>query len=176
MTRRCGEARPGPPGADGRPPTRGRDGRAPGRRAVALAALAVLATACQTPQWPVGGRLTSPYGLRMEGALPDMHRGVDIAAALGTPVRPLLPGRVRYAGPMEGYGHVVWVDHRDDLLTVYAHLSETSVADGQEVGMDTVIGLIGQSGTASGPHLHFEVWRWGREVDPVRLMGRPPSG
>ncbi len=129
---------------------------------------------CQTPQWPLGGRLTSPYGLRMEGALPDMHRGVDVAADVGTPVRPLLAGRVRFAGPMSGYGQVIWVDHNDDLLSVYAHLSDVSVAAGQEVDQNTVIGLSGQSGAATGPHLHFEVWRWGREVDPVALMGPPP--
>ncbi len=150
----------------------------PGRVGLgALAALAsVLAASCQTAQWPVSGPMTSPFGLRMEGAWPDMHRGVDIAAPVGTPVRPLLGGRVRFAGPMSGYGQVVWVDHRDDLLSVYAHLSEVSVAAGQDVDKDTVVGLVGATGVATGPHLHLEVWRWGREVDPVALMGRPPGG
>lgn len=150
---------------------------APSARRVAPSAVVVLLlAACATPQWPVDGPLSSPYGLRMMGGvLPDLHRGVDIATPVGTPVRPMLDGRVRFAGTMSGYGQVVWVDHSDDLLSVYAHLSEVAVTEGQEVSKATVIGRTGQSGTATGPHLHLEVWRWGREVDPVQLLGGPPS-
>jgi len=146
-----------------------------GRARTGWLALTLLASSCQTPQWPVRGVVTSPYGFRMEGMLPDVHRGLDVGVPVGTPVLPLLPGRVRFAGPMSGYGQVVWVDHRDDLLSVYAHLSEVSVAAGQDVDKDTVVGLVGATGVATGPHLHLEVWRWGREVDPVALMGRPPG-
>lgn len=146
------------------------------RRAAPSAVAVLLLAACATPQWPVDGPLSSPYGLRMMGSvLPDLHRGVDIAVPVGTPVRPMLDGRVRFAGTMSGYGQVVWIDHSDDLLSVYAHLSEVAVTEGQEVSKATVIGRTGQSGTATGPHLHLEVWRWGREVDPVQLLGGPPS-
>ncbi|MDE2806675.1 MAG: M23 family metallopeptidase [Gemmatimonadota bacterium] len=138
-----------------------------------IALLALFAISCQTPQWPVEGRLSSPYGMRMEGVRGDLHRGVDIAAPHGTPVRPVLSGRVRFAGTMSGYGQVIWIDHPDDVITVYAHLSEISVQAGQEVSKGTVIGLTGQSGNARGPHLHLEIWRWGREVDPVAMLGRP---
>ncbi len=141
-----------------------------------LAALmALVSMSCQTPQWPVQGALRSPYGVRMEGVVGDLHRGVDIAAAHGTPVRPVLSGRVRFAGTMSGYGRVIWLDHRDEVITVYGHLSEISVEVGQEVSKATVIGLTGQSGNAAGPHLHLEIWRWGREVDPVAMLGRPPG-
>ena len=133
----------------------------------------LMVQACQTPQWPVEGPIRSPYGLRMGGVLGDLHRGVDIAAPLGTPVRPLLNGRVRFAGTMSGYGQVVWIDHSDEVLSVYAHLSDIAVEAGQEVAKGTMIGRTGQSGNTSGPHLHLEVWRWGREVDPVQLLGRP---
>ena len=152
--------------------------RRPAARAVAALAVAgFLATACTTPQWPVEGPLRSPYGLRMMGGvLPDMHPGVDIAAPVGTPVRPLLDGRVRFAGTMSGYGQVVWIDHSDALMSIYAHLSEIAVTAGQEVSKATVIGSTGQSGNVTGPHLHLEVWRWGREVDPVQLLGGPPGG
>ena len=130
---------------------------------------------CQTPQWPVKGAIRSPFGLRGDGALGGLHRGIDLAAAVGTPVRPVLGGRVRSAGTVRGYGRVIWIEHGKDVLSVYAHLSEIAVREGQEVSKSTVIGRTGQSGNARGPHLHFEFWRWGREVDPVRVLGKPPA-
>jgi murein DD-endopeptidase MepM/ murein hydrolase activator NlpD len=75
---------------------------------------------------------------------------------------------------MSGYGKVVWIDHDDDLRTVYAHLSEIRAVEGETVGGDDVIGLSGSSGGATGPHLHFEIWRRGREVDPVLFLGGTP--
>jgi murein DD-endopeptidase MepM/ murein hydrolase activator NlpD len=77
---------------------------------------------------------------------------------------------------MRGYGRVIWLDHPGDVMTVYAHLSTIRVERGQEVVGNQVIGLSGQSGNATGPHLHFEVWRHGREVDPVPLLGGFPRG
>jgi murein DD-endopeptidase MepM/ murein hydrolase activator NlpD len=84
-------------------------------------------------------------------------------------------GRVRFAGTMSGYGRVIWLDHSRGVMTVYAHLSRIVVEEGQKVDGNQVIGLSGQSGNASGPHLHFEVWRHGREVDPVPLLGGFPG-
>ena len=139
-----------------------------------VSALAIFATAgCQTPQWPLNGAIRSPFGVRSGGIVGELHRGVDVAAQVGTRVRPILAGRVRFAGAMDGYGNVVWIDHSESLLSVYAHLSEISVEVGQQITKATVIGLSGASGTVTGPHLHLEVWRWGREVDPVQFLGRP---
>lgn len=76
---------------------------------------------------------------------------------------------------MAGYGQVIWIDHPGSLMTVYAHLSAIHVRAGEEVRSGHVIGLSGSSGDATGPHLHFEVWRNGREVDPVPLFGRFPG-
>jgi murein DD-endopeptidase MepM/ murein hydrolase activator NlpD len=84
-------------------------------------------------------------------------------------------GRVRFAGVQQGYGNVVWLDHGGEVLTVYAHLSEIHVARGQAVAGRAVIGLSGASGNATAPHLHFEVWRWGTERDPVPLLGGFPG-
>ena len=137
-------------------------------------AAAIVALGCQTPQWPVDGAISTPFGVQ-GGVLGNMHRGVDVAVPVGTPVRPILDSRVRFAGTMSGYGRVIWIDHDDDVLSLYAHLSEISVKAGQEVGKATVIGKSGQSGNATGPHLHLEIWRWGREVDPIRLLGRSPG-
>lgn len=120
--------------------------------------------------------MTSAYGLRWSGLLPDLHRGVDIAVPEGTEVHTMAPGRVRFAGTMPGYGTVVWMDHGGEVLSVYAHLSRLTVKKGDVVGGRAVIGLSGATGEVTGPHLHFEVWRWGWERDPVGLLGRRPSG
>ncbi len=85
-------------------------------------------------------------------------------------------GRVRFAGTQSGYGKVVWLDHPGSTLSVYAHLSELRVRTGDRVRGGQVIGLSGRTGRISGPHLHFEVWRHGREVDPVPLLGGFPPG
>ncbi|MSR36345.1 MAG: M23 family metallopeptidase [Gemmatimonadetes bacterium] len=143
------------------------------RRAAGLLAL-LTAAGCSIPRWPVDGPLTSPYGLRWIGLLPDMHRGVDIAVPEGTEVRTMAPGRVRFAGSMAGFGKVIWMDHGGEVLTVYAHLSRILVQTGEAVGGHSVIGLSGATGDATGPHLHFELWRWGWERDPVPLLGGRP--
>jgi murein DD-endopeptidase MepM/ murein hydrolase activator NlpD len=118
--------------------------------------------------------MTSPYGMRWSGLLPEIHRGVDIAVPEGTEVHAMAGGRVRFAGTMSGYGTVVWIDHGGDVLSVYAHLSRMTVQAGDVVKGRAVIGLSGSTGDATGPHLHFEVWRWGYERDPVQLLGRRP--
>ena len=143
-------------------------------RVVLLASL-LGSAACAIPRWPVEGPLTSPFGLRWNGLLPDLHRGVDIAVPMGTPVRAMAPGSVRFAGTMAGYGQVVWLDHGGAVLSVYAHLSRVDVVAGQAVDGRQVVGLSGSSGNAAAPHLHFEVWRWGREADPVALLGGRPG-
>jgi len=140
-----------------------------------VAALAAGSTGCAVPRWPVEAGITSPYGVRFRGILPGVHRGVDLGVPHGTPVRPMAPGTVRFAGSMQGYGTVVWIDHGGGVLTVYAHLSSFIVRERQRVGGDTVIGYSGASGEVSGPHLHFEVWRWGRQQDPVPLLGGFPE-
>lgn len=148
-----------------------------GRRlAPGLFAILVLGLpGCSIPRWPVQGPLSSDFGVRFRGLLPGLHRGVDITVPLGTEVRAMAPARVRFAGTMAGYGSVVWLDHGGSVLSVYAHLSEIHVRTGQAVAGRQVIGLSGMSGNATGPHLHFEIWRWGREEDPVMLLGGFPG-
>ncbi len=143
-------------------------------RALLLALPIAMTWTCTIPHWPVSGPVTSPFGVRTGGWFLEVHRGVDISVPEGTAVRAMAPGRVRFAGTMSGYGKVVWIDHDDDLRTVYAHLSEIRAVEGETVGGDDVIGLSGSSGGATGPHLHFEIWRRGREVDPVLFLGGTP--
>ncbi len=143
-------------------------------RASALA-LIVGVTACGLPRWPVEGPLVVPFGIRWSGIVPDVHRGVDIRVETGTNVRAISSANVRFSGTMGEFGLVVWLDHGGDVLTVYAHLSELLVQEGQAVSGGEVIGLSGSTGNATGPHLHFEVWRGGRQVDPVAMLGGRPG-
>ncbi len=140
-----------------------------------LAVMAVLGTVgCGLPQWPVEGPIIAPFGVRWQGG-PNIHRGVEIVVPTGTPVYAMSDGAVRFAGTMTDYGLVVWLDHGDAILTIYAHLSEIRVVEGQAVTKDEALGLSGESGNASGPHLHFEIRGRGHQVDPVALLGGPPG-
>jgi murein DD-endopeptidase MepM/ murein hydrolase activator NlpD len=76
---------------------------------------------------------------------------------------------------MSGFGNVVWLDHGGTILSVYAHLSSIRVREGDYVRRGDLVGLSGATGNVTAPHLHFEVWRFGREVDPVPLMGGRPK-
>lgn len=141
----------------------------------AAAVAAFLLTSCALPRWPVEGPLTSPFGIRVRGFLPEIHRGVDIRVPEGTPVRAMKAGAVAHAGALGGYGLVVILDHGEGLRTVYAHLSEVTVQPGQRVSHRGLLGRAGSTGNATGPHLHFEVLRKGRAADPVPLLGGPPG-
>jgi len=143
-------------------------------QAALVAVLALVIGGCSMPRWPVGGTMTSPYGLRFLGWRPDIHEGVDIAAPEGSEVRAMSQGRVSYAGVMAGYGNVVFLRHNTGIVTVYAHLSSIAVRADQLVDRGAVVGRVGRSGNASGSHLHFEVWVDGRSVDPVLVLGAFP--
>ena len=130
---------------------------------------------CHLPRWPVDATLTSGFGVRLLGANPDVHRGVDLDVPTGTNVQAMAGGRVRFAGVMSGFGNVIWIDHSSGLLSLYAHLSEIRVSEGQQVDAGHPIGLSGATGDVTAPHLHFEVWRWGRPVDPIPILGGKPK-
>ncbi len=117
---------------------------------------------------PYPGAVTSGFGWRKDpftGA-PRFHAGVDIRASYGRDVSSVGAGRVVSAGVQGGYGKSVVIEHAPGLRTRYAHLSSIDVAAGETVADGTVIGKVGQSGRATGPHLHFEVLKNGHAVDP----------
>jgi len=104
-----------------------------------------------------------PFGPRGD----DFHPGIDIPAPTGTPVRAAAAGVVVAAGfSRDGYGQRVVVDHGSGVTTISAHLSQVDIAVGEAVAPGDVIGLVGATGEASGPHLHFEVRVRGAAVDP----------
>ncbi|HEX6307438.1 MAG TPA: M23 family metallopeptidase [Longimicrobiales bacterium] len=144
------------------------------RRILPIILGAVVCTSCSVPRWPVAGVMTSPYGVRLRGWSPDLHEGVDISAPEGTPVHAMKSGRVEHAGAWGGYGLAVLLSHGSNVRTLYAHLSRIDVREGEQVSGGRQIGAVGSTGNATGAHLHFEVWRWGRAEDPVPLLGGFP--
>jgi murein DD-endopeptidase MepM/ murein hydrolase activator NlpD len=111
--------------------------------------------------------VTSVFGAPRGGAT---HQGIDLAAAKGTPVRATAAGRVTFAGRSGRFGRVVEIEHGGGWRTRYAHLSSIEARQGRRVERGSLIGRVGRSGNASGPHLHYEVWHHGRAVDPVSVM------
>jgi murein DD-endopeptidase MepM/ murein hydrolase activator NlpD len=127
---------------------------------------------------PVAGPVTSPFGPRTSpttGAQ-EFHEGIDIGAAQGTPIRAAASGTVTFAGQMSGYGNIVIVQHAGGMQTRYAHQSAMSVTAGQTVAAGEVIGAVGATGEATGPHLHFEVRLNGVAVDPAPYLSSPVGG
>ena len=117
---------------------------------------------------PLAAPVTDRFGPRGNG----FHAGVDMPAALGTPVMTAGFGTVSFAGfSPSGWGNVVIVRHRFGLSTLYAHLSEIDVRPGQPIGAGVRLGLVGTTGHATGPHLHFEVLLRGANVDPLTAIG-----
>lgn len=116
-------------------------------------------------------RISSGFSMRFHPVLQEWraHRGTDFAAAAGTPARTVGDGVVEFAGVQNGYGNVVFVKHRDGKETVYAHLSKISVQRGQAVTQGETIGLVGSTGWATGPHLHFEFRVNGIQQDPMTI-------
>lgn len=99
------------------------------------------------------------------------HRGMDITSPMGTQIRPVGPGVVRFAGfTPDGRGNEVIVDHGDGLETLYAHMGKIYVGTGNTVATDTNLGTIGLTGRTTGPHVHFEVYEDGVQVNPQNLL------
>lgn len=116
--------------------------------------------------WPLDGLLTSGFGYRWG----RMHEGIDIAVPEGTPIRAAKAGTVIMASYNGGYGNYTCVDHGSGLSTCYAHQSGFAVSSGQSVGQGQVIGYSGNTGSSTGPHLHFEVRINGAAQDPMGYL------
>jgi len=115
---------------------------------------------------PVAGVYGDLYGPRGD----RFHAGIDIPASKGTPVGAAAAGRVVFAAVGEGFGKLVVLEHRNGVRTRYAHLSRITVRVGQYVKSRATVGLVGATGEATGPHLHFEVLVRGANVDPLSAL------
>ena len=119
---------------------------------------------------PVQGPITGAYGAGRSyngGPVTDYHHGTDISADEGTPVVAANTGRVAFVGDLSVRGRSVILDHGDGVFSAYHHLSETAVVQGQLVNKGDLVGTVGQTGLAEGPHLHWEIVVWGVEVDAL---------
>lgn len=120
-----------------------------------------------------GARLSSGFGMRVHPILgySRMHQGVDFAAPSGTAIYAAGDGVVSRAGRVNGYGNYVEIEHHQQYATAYAHLSgfARGLREGERVRQGEVIGYVGMTGTATGPHLHYEVHHRGGQVDPQSI-------
>jgi murein DD-endopeptidase MepM/ murein hydrolase activator NlpD len=119
--------------------------------------------------WPIYGRVVSLFGYR---AYPwrGFHSGVDIHASYGAPARATAPGIVGYVGWRRGYGKLVEINHGNGVSTLYAHNSNYAVRVGQRVRKGQIVSYVGTTGWTTGPHLHYEVRRWDRPLNPVAFL------
>lgn len=121
-----------------------------------------------------GGFISSYFGEREDpfSGHEAYHKGVDIAGAEGSSVVSVAAGVVTWSGQRTGYGNLVEINHGDGYVTRYAHNERTLVAVGQTVKRGERVALMGSTGRSTGPHVHFEVLRNGRQVDPLSFIGR----
>ena len=130
--------------------------------------------------WPIMGPITSSFGQREDPILGngegEFHKGVDITAMLGTPVRATADGVVKSAGMVSGYGREVVIDHGHGMETCYAHMSGFAVMPGETVVRGQVIGYVGVSGRTTGAHLHYEVRIRNTPVNPYKYMRTTIAG
>lgn len=122
--------------------------------------------------WPVMGPITSSFGERAdpfngEGAF---HKGIDISASYGEPVRATADGVVVTAGMGNGYGREILIDHGSGIATLYGHLSGFACTPGEQVKVGQIIGYVGTSGRSTGPHLHYEVHIRNTAVNPHKYL------
>ncbi len=127
---------------------------------------------------PVMGRVSSHYSFSRENPVTGVtspHLAMDIVARRGTPFVATAGGRVAFAGRKDGYGNMVEIDHGFGLRTRYGHASKLHVRAGQRVQRGEVIGEVGSSGSSTGPHVHYEVHRNGRPVNPSNYILWPSA-
>lgn len=128
-----------------------------------------------TPKgYPVNGRISSKYGKRTDPFTGEItvHSGIDIPSSLGLPVKATANGIVSHSGWTRNSGYVVVIEHGCGFTTLYAHNKKNNVKVGDKVKRGDVIGYVGSTGKSTGPHVHYEVWKDGKTVDPKKYLTR----
>ncbi len=126
-----------------------------------------------TPRgWPVQGRITSKFGNRMHPVhgRQEFHSAIDIAAPAGTPIMATADGVVSFSGWQGGYGNIIVIEHGFGYRTLYAHNKKNIVRVGQRIKRGDIIAHVGATGTATGPHISYEVWRHGKPINPIDFI------
>jgi len=116
--------------------------------------------------WPIEGEVSSGFGNR-DG---HPHDGIDIRSPKGTPIHAAAEGEVVFAGDMSGYGNLILLKHRDNYFSAYAHNDENLTKEGKKVGQGEVIAKVGDTGRASGYHLHFEIRYKSTPMNPIPFL------
>jgi len=119
--------------------------------------------------WPIYGRIASFFGYRVY-PWRGVHTGIDITARYGAPVRATAPGIVSFVGWRTGYGKTVEINHGYGVATLYGHNSAFAVRTGQRVSRGQVVSYVGMTGWTTGPHVHYEVRRWDRPLNPIAFL------
>ena len=123
--------------------------------------------------YPRLSAITSGFGYRanpFDSESAELHPGVDLKGATGDPVHVTADGKVVFTGRKSGYGNCIIVQHKNDFQTLYGHLSHINVDDGQQVKTGDIIGKVGSTGRTTGPHLHYEVRKNGKPINPVKFL------
>ncbi|MFC1496563.1 M23 family metallopeptidase [Candidatus Margulisiibacteriota bacterium] len=120
-------------------------------------------------RWPVNGRITSGYGYRTT-PWREFHHGVDIKASYGTPIRATAPGVVAFVGWRKGYGKTIILKHAHGFATLYGHCSSLLVSRGEQVELNQPIAKIGATGRSTGTHVHYEVRKNNRKINPTAFL------
>ena len=124
------------------------------------------------PVWPLEARVSSSFGWRKDPFTGNrkFHEGIDLAAEEGTDVKAIMAGRVQITDDQKGYGKVVVLDHGHGFTTLYAHNKDINVKTGDWVTKGATIAKVGSTGRSTGPHLHFEVRKDGKNLDPESFL------
>ncbi|HPC47538.1 MAG TPA: peptidoglycan DD-metalloendopeptidase family protein [Deltaproteobacteria bacterium] len=122
--------------------------------------------------WPVSGRIVHGFGISTESGYSRVSNGVDIEAPEGTPVRTVYPGRIVFYDTLPSFGNTMIIDHGGGLYTVYGYLQRALRANGETVAANDTVAVVGRSGDAAFPALHFEIRYKGKPQDPARWLSR----
>ena len=122
--------------------------------------------------WPLKGNISSYFGPRIDPITGGYgyHTGIDIKGRFGYPVRATSDGVISNIGFNQVYGNYIEIKHKDGIVSIYAHLSATLVKEGEEINQGKIIGRVGNSGRSTGPHLHFEIRKNGKFIDPLKIL------
>ncbi len=129
-----------------------------------------------TPRgFPVSGDISSPFGMREhpQTGVKNFHTGIDLSISSGNPVRATADGIVSFSGRNGGSGNLVVLEHGHGYSTLYAHNRSLAVKVGQKVKRGDIISYVGSTGNSTGPHVHYEIWKKGKPINPINyLKGR----